>query len=70
MNTNKLYKFVTPHVLRRSAITSMLVAGVDEETVKKMSGHARNSGSFNVYVGHVQSHFDEQSNKYLSFIGS
>jgi integrase len=68
--TDKLYKFVTPHVLRRSAITSMLVAGVDEETVKKMSGHARNSDSFNVYVGHVQSHFDEQSNKYLSFIGS
>lgn len=66
--TDKLYKFVTPHVLRRSAITSMLVAGVDEETVKKMSGHARNSDSFNVYVGHVQSHFDEQSNKYLSFI--
>lgn len=68
--TDKLYKFVTPHVLRRSAITSMLVAGVDEETVKKMSGHARNSDSFNVYVGHVQSHFDEQSNKYLSFIGA
>lgn len=68
--TDKLYKFVTPHVLRRSAITSMLVAGVDEETVKKMSGHARNSDAFNVYVGHVQSHFDEQSNKYLSFIGA
>lgn len=60
---------ITPHVLRRSAITAMLVSGVDENTVKKMSGHVRDSEAFNVYVGHVQSHFEKEGNKYIDFIG-
>jgi len=68
--TKKLYEFITPHVLRRSAITAMLVSGVDEGTVKKMSGHVRDSEAFNVYVGHVQSHFEKEGNKYLDFIGN
>jgi integrase len=68
--TKKLYEFITPHVFRRSAITTMLVSGVDEGTVKKMSGHVRDSEAFNVYVGHVQSHFEKEGNKYLDFIGS
>jgi integrase len=67
--TKKLYQLITPHVLRRSAITTMLVSGVDEGTVKKMSGHVRDSEAFNVYVGHVQSHFEKEGNKYLDFIG-
>jgi integrase len=67
--TKKLYELITPHVLRRSAITTMLVSGVDEGTVKKMSGHVRDSEAFNVYVGHVQSHFEKEGNKYLDFIG-
>ena len=67
--TKRLYELITPHVLRRSAITTMLVSGVDEGTVKKMSGHVRDSDAFNVYVGHVQSHFEKEGNKYLDFIG-
>lgn len=67
--TKKLYQLITPHVLRRSAITTMLVSGVDEGTVKKMSGHVRDSEAFNVYVGHVQSHFENEGNKYIDFIG-
>lgn len=67
--TKRLYELITPHVLRRSAITTMLVSGVDEGTVKKMSGHVRDSEAFNVYVGHVQSHFEKEGNKYLDFIG-
>lgn len=68
--TKKLFEMITPHVLRRSAITAMLVSGVEEGTVKKMSGHVRDSEAFNVYVGHVQSHFEKEGNKYIDFISA
>lgn len=48
--TRPLYEYLTPHALRRTAITTMLAMGVPDRQVKHMSGHTGDSKSFEKYV--------------------
>jgi len=51
---------VSSHVMRRTAITTMLMFGMKEHVVKKISGHSDNSKSFYRYVNLVQSYLDNE----------
>ena len=62
--TKPLYKFITAHALRRTAITLMLHAGVPELQVKFASGHSLNSTSFKKYINYVDSVFNTEITSY------
>jgi integrase len=64
--TQKLYDWVTPHMLRKSAITSMLVNGISEEHVKFASGHSASSKAFERYRAFIDRNFNNQLNDYYS----
>ncbi|MFN8243019.1 MAG: tyrosine-type recombinase/integrase [Ferruginibacter sp.] len=51
---------VSSHTMRRTAITTMLMLGMKEHVVRKISGHADNSKSFYRYVNLVQSYLDNE----------
>lgn len=60
---NELYRFcdlVSSHTMRRTAITTMLMLGMKEHVVRKISGHADKSKSFYRYVNLVQSYLDNE----------
>jgi integrase len=60
---NIQYRFcdlVSSHTMRRTAITTMLMLGMKEHVVKKISGHADNSKSFYRYVNLAQSYLDNE----------
>ncbi|MEO5990600.1 MAG: tyrosine-type recombinase/integrase [Ferruginibacter sp.] len=59
----KQYRFcdlVSSHIMRRTAITTMLMMGMKEHVVKKISGHTNDSKSFYRYVNLVQSYLDNE----------
>ncbi|RZK09690.1 MAG: hypothetical protein EOO43_21030 [Flavobacterium sp.] len=49
---------MSSHMMRRTAITTLLVLGMPEHLVRKISGHSHNSGSFNRYVHYAQGYMD------------
>lgn len=49
---------ISTHTMRRTAITTMLDAGIKEEYVRQMSGHTPASKSFYRYVKHCQNTMD------------
>jgi len=57
------YDLVSSHIMRRTAITTMLILGMPENVVRKISGHAANSKAFYRYVNFVQSYLDEEIDK-------
>lgn len=62
-NGTDVYRFcdlVSSHTMRRTAITTMLMLGMKEHVVKKISGHADDSKSFYRYVNLVQSYLDNE----------
>lgn len=62
--TQPLYEWVRPHMLRKTAITSMLVMGIDEQHVKFASGHVFSSKSFEKYRAFIDRNFNNQLNNY------
>jgi site-specific recombinase XerD len=60
------YKVVSSHIMRRTAITTLLTMGMPELMVRKISGHSNNSSSFYRYVNFVQDYQDEQTEKAFS----
>jgi intergrase/recombinase len=52
--------------MRRTAITTMLMLGMKEHVVRKISGHADNSKSFYRYVNLVQSYLDNEVDEVFS----
>lgn len=57
------YRFcdqVSSHVMRRTAITTMLMMGMKEHIVKQVSGHTKDSSSFYRYVNLAQSYMDNE----------
>jgi len=64
MTTLPLWEWVKPHMLRKTAITSMLANGVSEQHVKFASGHSDKSQAFNKYRGFVERNFNNQLNTY------
>lgn len=62
--TQPLYEWVKPHMLRKTAITTMLVMGIDEQHVKFASGHVFASKSFEKYRAFIDRNFNNQLNNY------
>lgn len=71
--TKKPYRFcdlVSSHIMRRTAVTTMLMHGVPEFVVKKISGHASNSKAFYRYVNLAQSFMDREVEKHFEKMGN
>ncbi|UPT68673.1 MAG: tyrosine-type recombinase/integrase [Sphingobacteriales bacterium JAD_PAG50586_3] len=63
------YRFcdlMSSHIMRRTAITTMLTLGVDETVARKISGHAPGSAEFHRYVKFSQDFLNHQTNDYFS----
>lgn len=57
------YRFcdaITTHTMRRTAITTLLSLGMNEQAVRKVSGHAANSKEFYRYVSFAQAYMDNE----------
>ena len=54
---------MSSHMMRRTAITTLLLLGMPEHLVRKISGHSHTSSSFNRYVHYAQSYIDVEIEK-------
>lgn len=54
------YKHITAHTMRRTAITTLLILGVPETVVRKVSGHAPGSKEFYKYVSIAQQYLNKE----------
>ncbi len=54
---------MSSHMMRRTAITTMLTLGMPEHMVRKISGHGYNSKSFDRYVHYSDSYLSEEIDK-------
>lgn len=62
-NLGHTYRFcdhISAHTMRRTAITNLLVLGVPEQVVRKLSGHAPGSKEFYRYVSLAQDYTNRQ----------
>lgn len=62
-NERSTFRFcdqMSSHIMRRTAITVMLMMGMKEHIVRQISGHAAGSKSFYRYVNLVQSYIDNE----------
>jgi integrase len=57
-NTWKFYEHITAHTMRRTAITTLLIMGVPENIVRKISGHAPGSKEFYKYIAIAQEYLN------------
>jgi integrase len=51
---------MSSHMMRRTAITTLLILGMPEHLVRKISGHSHGSSSFNRYVHYAQAYIDKE----------
>ncbi len=54
---------MSSHMMRRTAITTMLILGMPEHLVRNISGHSTNSNSFYRYVHFAQPYLDKEIEK-------
>ena len=62
-NNGKSYRFcdhLTAHTMRRTAITTLLILGVPELVVRKLSGHAPGSKEFYRYIAIANEYSNQQ----------
>jgi integrase len=59
-NSWRFYHHITAHTMRRTAITTLLILGVPEMIVRKISGHAPGSREFYKYVGLAQEYLNRE----------
>lgn len=64
--TKNLFDWVKPHMLRKTAITSMLANGISEQHVKFATGHVDDSKSFNKYKAFIDRRFNNELNDYYA----
>ncbi|HYM93111.1 MAG TPA: tyrosine-type recombinase/integrase [Chitinophagaceae bacterium] len=57
------YRHITAHTMRRTAITTLLIMGVPENVVRKISGHAPGSKEFYKYVGIADEYLNQEVKK-------
>jgi integrase len=58
-NSYRFCDHITTHTMRRTAITTLLMMGVSETMVRRISGHAAGSKEFYKYVATVQDYLNE-----------
>jgi len=56
----RFHQHITAHSMRRTAITTLLIMGVPELLVRKISGHAPGSKEFYRYVGVAQDYMNQE----------
>jgi integrase len=54
---------MSSHMMRRTAITTLLILGMPEHLVRKVSGHSSSSQAFNRYVHYAQTYVDKEIDK-------
>ena len=54
---------MSSHMMRRTAITTLLILGMPEHLVRKISGHSSGSTSFNRYIHYAQPYIDKEIDK-------
>ena len=54
------HQHITAHTMRRTAITTLLIMGVPELVVRKISGHAPGSNEFYRYVSVAQDYMNQE----------
>ncbi|VVU99599.1 site-specific integrase [Mesonia oceanica] len=59
----RFYDKMSSHMMRRTAITTLLILGMPEHLVRKISGHSPNSSSFNRYIQYAQVYLDKEVDK-------
>lgn len=67
---NRFCDKMSSHMMRRTAITTMLILGMPEHLVRKISGHSSASSSFNRYVHYAQAYMDKEISKVHDKLGS
>lgn len=67
---NRFCDKMSSHMMRRTAITTMLILGMPEHLVRKVSGHSHGSNSFNRYVHYAQGYVDEEIGKVYGVLGA
>ena len=60
---NRFCDKMSSHMMRRTAITTLLLLGMPEHLVRKISGHSHASSSFNRYVHYAQGYIDLEIGK-------
>jgi integrase len=60
----KFSDMVSTHTMRRTAITTMLILGMPEQLVRRISGHKANSAEFFKYVTYSQAYQDNETDKH------
>jgi len=60
---NRFCDKMSSHMMRRTAITTLLILGMPEHLVRKISGHSHASSSFNRYVHYAQGYIDVEIGK-------
>jgi len=61
---------MSSHMMRKTAITNMLVHKVDENVVRKISGHAAGSKEFYRYVSYSQTLIDAKTDVYFNALNN
>lgn len=61
--TWQFYKHITAHTMRKTAVTTLLIMGVPEIMVRKISGHAPGSREFFKYVSVAQEYMSQEVRK-------
>lgn len=61
---------MSSHMMRRTSITTMLILGMPEHLVRKISGHSNTSNSFNRYVHYAQAYIDREIDKVHAKLGA
>lgn len=51
---------LSSHVMRRTGITTLLIAGMNEYAVRKISGHSKNSKAFTKYIEFSQQFINQE----------
>lgn len=67
---NRFCDKMSSHMMRRTAITTLLILGMPEHLVRKISGHSHASSSFNRYVHYAQGYMDKEIGKVHSQLES
>lgn len=57
-------------MMRRTAITTLLILGMPKHLVRKISGHSHVSTSFNRYVHYAYAYMDKEIDKVHSMLES
>lgn len=59
-STWPFYQHITTHTMRRTAITTLLMMGVPENLVRRLSGHAPGSKEFYKYIAIAQEYMNHE----------